>query len=77
MIENTLAIMATIKHDSLLHFFYGSIVLFVLSRVTRKYAVVLTVIVAVSKELYDPYLTFSDILWTLLPCLLLIRSGNE
>ena len=67
---------ANIPQDKLLHFFYGSIISFLLGLfLPQLYVIAIVCIIAVSKELYDLYIKGTkidllDILFTIIPSLI-------
>ena len=79
MLEELLTVITTIRKDLLLHFFCGYLIMITSGLVLSKRSIfVLVLLVAISKEIWDmgqqthtPELT--DIIFTVAPCLVLLR----
>ena len=72
--------LTTIKHDKLLHFFYGTIISFIGVGIFGLWGLILTVIIGAWKELvYDKKHGTPDIwdfIWTILPAIMFIILYN-
>jgi hypothetical protein len=72
--------LSKIKHDKLLHFFYGTVISFIGIIIFGLYGLWLTVIIGAWKEwIYDKKYGTPDIwdfAWTILPAIMLIILNN-
>mgnify|MGYP003672862275 CR=1 FL=1 len=67
--------MASIPKDLLLHFFYGTMILYILKiLVKNNVAIIILISIAIGKEYYDNIFSLYDIIATLIPIVISQRS---
>ena len=62
-----------VPHDKLLHFFYGSLLAFLFTIIFNTFvSFILVSLIAGTKEIFDGSYSFTDVLVTVLPALLIL-----